>query len=142
MSDQIAQIGHGMALEFGNQPTVATSTVFTRITGVFDLNPAASTGDAVDATDADSPGAWKEKIPGLKDAGDIAVEIEYEKSQHAELFDNLFMIKRGWRATLPDGSKMEFNGFINELPVASPLDDRITTSFSIAVSGVPVFLES
>lgn len=142
MSDLIAQIGHGMKLEFGDAATVDLSSTFTRITGVFDMNPAASTGDAVDATDADSDEAWKEKIPGLKDAGDIAIEIEYEKSQHASLFDDLFMKKRGWRATMPDGSNFEFNGFINELPVAAPLDDRIATSFSIAVSGRPVFNES
>lgn len=142
MSDQIAQIGHGMKFEFGNAATVGASTVFTALTGVFDMSPEAATGDAVEATDADSPGAWREKIPGLKDGGDITVEIEYERSQHAALFDTLFMVPRGFRATLPDGSKFEFNGFINELPVASPLDDRITTSFSIAVSGAPVFLEA
>lgn len=141
MSDQIAQIGHGMKFEFGNAKTVGESTVFTQLTGVFDMNPAAPTGDAVEATDADSPGAWREKIPGLKDGGDITVEIEYEKAQHGSLFDSLFMDPRGFRATLPDGSKMEFNGFINELPIASPLDDRIVTSFSIAVSGAPVFTE-
>ena len=97
-----------------------------------------SAGD-INISHLDSPGAWEEFIAGMKDAGDISLDVVYERTNHAALQAALGGSNENWTITFPDGSTFVCSGYINNLGVESPREDAITQSVSIKLSGAPTF---
>ena len=68
-----ARIGHKTLFQLFDQ-TVSPAAWFT-VGEVKNITPPSFARDAVDATHTESPEAWREFIPGLKDAGEITAEL-------------------------------------------------------------------
>lgn len=95
-------------------------------------------GETIDVTHMESTDAFREKIPGLVDAGQIELEVQYTKTQTAA-------IHALWRTTVPvvvtfpDGSTFTCSGHLTALGTETPLEDKITQTISIDITGKPVF---
>jgi hypothetical protein len=107
---------------------------------VHELTPNEITVDSIDTTTyGDSE--WKEFCPGLKDGGSLTISV-YKVDNDASLNR---MIQRAigdaslntdtYTLTFPDSETMIFTGSITNMPVETPIDDYITVSFTIKVSG-------
>ena len=79
------------------------------------------------------------KKANWKSADDASVSVFYDKSQMAALYA-LAGTSRGWRVTLADGSKVEFDGFISDYgnPELNG-DGDVMIDFAITTSGLPEF---
>lgn len=139
-----ARIGYGTLFASGNG---ASPEVFTTLGEVTALTPPGWARDTVDATHEQSPDAHREFIAGLADAGEVSMDINYvpggaaAASLEAEkaLTGPSAAINR--RITFPDGSYMIFVGILTGVEPDAPIDDKMSASITLKVSGKPVFTQ-
>lgn len=129
----VAGIGYGTLFK------IRTSTgpdVYTTIGEQVNVTPFGISVDSVDATHEESTGAWREFIPGLKDGGEVSVEIHYVPGGTAEatLLASLRTTKV-CRVVFPSGATADFSAFVTEMSAETPLDDKMVMSVTLKVSG-------
>jgi len=96
----------------------------------------------LDVTTMASTSGWREFIAGLKDAGALTLDLLYEKSQFSTMLGILGGTVEAWTITLPDSSTFVVDGFLKGLGAEIPMDDKILSSASLKLSGVPEFTAS
>lgn len=115
---------------------------------VNNITPPAMSRDSVEVTHEQSPNAWREKIPGLKDAGEVSLDLNMVPGGFAmtRLMSELAM--EGSEAVLPrkiifpDGSSFSFSGFLTGAEPDAPIDDKLALSVTITVTGEPVLSQA
>lgn len=92
--------------------------------------------DAIDMTTHDSTGGWREFEAGLKDAGELSVDLNYDPSVHGTLFSAIG-VEKNWEITLTDSgaAKVTFAAFINGFKANAPYDDKLSGTFTLKVTG-------
>lgn len=131
-----ARIGYGTAYEIWD----ATLTVpaFVEIAEVINVTPGASTADRIDATHMQSPGRRREYIAGLIDNGEASFEINWIPGNETDellrsLMDSGDSVEH--RITFPNDVTVTFTAAIIGYEKAIPVDDRMTATITVAVSG-------
>lgn len=139
-----ARIGYGTYFASGNGASPEIFTVLGEVTGI---TPPGWSRDTIDVTHEQSPGAHREFIAGLADAGEVSIDINLvpggaaKASIEAEkaLEGSAAAINR--RITFPDGSYMTFVGIMTTDEPDTPLADKMEATLSYKVSGVPTFTQ-
>ncbi|QPC87416.1 histidine kinase [Mesorhizobium sp. NBSH29] len=139
MADTAARIGYGTVLEIA----LATApTAFTFIRETFSATPPSDTDDQVDATHFQSPNRYREFIPGLTDAGEASFEMNYVPGSATDRFLNSIKGKRiVCRLTFPNGVQIIFSASRGSYEKDVPIDDKMTATLTLKVSGEPVITE-
>ncbi|MET9999827.1 phage tail tube protein [Streptomyces microflavus] len=114
--------------------------VFTAIANVTDITPPAIERETLDVTTHGSPDQWREHIGGLKDGGEVSIDINYDPRIHDVLVDDLDdpnprSYKVVWPGTLGDWS---FKAILKGFEPEAPHDDKLAASLTFKVSGKPV----
>lgn len=112
---------------------------------VMSISPPSISRDTPDATHMKSPGKWREFIAGLKDAGEVSVEIQSTPSSAAFQamvadFDN--DAAEAYSIEFPDGASWSFSAFITGLEMDPPNDDKIMSTATFKITGAPTFAAS
>ncbi len=129
----VAGIGYGTLFK------IRTSTgpdVFTTIGEQASVTPFGIAVDSIDASHEESPSAWREFIPGLKDGGEVSLEIHYVPGGSAEA--TLLAALRTTqvcRVVFPSGAQANFSAFITEMSAETPIDDKMVMSVTLKVTG-------
>ncbi|MEU0245171.1 phage tail tube protein [Streptomyces sp. NPDC006235] len=130
----------GIALKRGDgAPTEAFVTIG-KVTGV---NGPEIERETYDVTAHDSVDGWREFIGGLKDAGEVSINLNYDPRVHDDLVADFEDTKpRNYRMVFPNGIgqwdlKLILSGFSQEAPV----DDKLSAELKFKVSGKPVIVE-
>ncbi len=139
MSDQ-ASIGYGILLKRGDG---ATPEVFTTISGL--TKPALPNikRDSIDATDTESPNRYREFIPGLLDAGELALEFEERLGDTNQLLLDTDLnnpVLRNYQMVAPDNASTtwSFTGFITNIDRSpAPIDGKMMKNVTFKISGKP-----
>ena len=95
--------------------------------------------DDLDVTTMLSPNGWKEFVAGLKDASEIALQLLYFKTAHNTIQGALGSANEAWTVTLADSATFVCSGYIKSLGIESPMEDKMTQSCTIKLSGEPEF---
>jgi predicted secreted protein len=123
--------GFGTTLAGGSAGTIGMITKLS-ITGL-EVND-------IDITTMESPDGWREFIAGLKDAKEIQCDMLYENNNMDTILAALGDVNETWTITLPDGATFVCDGYIKAVGgVGIPMDDKISQTFSIKLSGAPTF---
>jgi hypothetical protein len=129
----MASIGKGTTLGYSAIP----ATSYTSVGEVTNVSIPEITMAKVDVTHYGS--SAKAYAPsGWADYGDVEVEITYAKAQCATL-ESLIGTEKTWKVTLSDSSYWVFTGFIGKLGGATPIDNVVTTTLTITITGLPDF---
>ena len=109
-----------------------------QIAEVINVTPGEAVADRVDATHMLSPGRRREYIGGLIDNGEASLEINWiPGSATDELLRDL--LGTGETAdhiiTFPNGVTVEFEAVLTGFSKSIPIDDRMTATITVAVSG-------
>lgn len=114
------------------------------IGGVNAINGVEITADTIDVTSLDSDGGYREFIGGFKDGGEVGIDgaLDAETGTNQQtMFDAL---QAGTAVpciiTYPNGSKWTFSGVVTKFATSADLEDVVTFSASIKVSGAPTFV--
>lgn len=125
---------------FGAKLQVTIAAVLTDIANLVDINPVDASVDIIDATSHDSADEWREKLAGLKDAGDVKIDMNYDPANttHQKVEDILavstvFALKY---PSAPVGRVTgTFSGIVKSFTTGAPHDGKLTASAVIAISG-------
>lgn len=129
--------GFGVQLKRGDGEV---SETFTAIADVTNLSGPGLSRETLDVTSHGSPDAYMEFLGGLKDAGEVSADINYQPSVHDVLvadFDD--PAPRNYQIVFPDTGattwtvKAILTGFEPEVPY----DDKATASLTFKISGKP-----
>ena len=94
----------------------------------------------VEISSMDSASGWIEKIPSMKNAGDLSIELYYYETRFTALMTAL-STSQEFTVTFPDSSTFIFTGFCKNLSLTDDHQEAIEVSASFAISGIPVFTE-
>lgn len=113
---------------------------FTAIANATNITPPALERETMDVTTHGSPDQWREYLGGLKDGGEVSVDINYDPRQHdvlvADMDDpNPRNYKVVWPSTLGSWS---FTAILKGFEPEAPHDDKLAASLTFQVSGKPV----
>lgn len=128
-------IGYGTTVEV---ETAAGSGSFTALALVFSASPPSAEIDTVDTTHFGSADRRREFIPGLTDSGTVSIEMNYVPNSATDQFVEAWRLSfttRAIRVTFPNGARSSFSGFVLTYQSSVPLDDKMTASLEIKVSG-------
>lgn len=109
-----------------------------QIAEVINVTPGEATADRIDATHMQSPGRRREYIGGLIDSGEASFEINWLAGSDTDVLLRDLM-RTGETAdhiiTFPNGVTVEYEAVVTGFSKAVPLDDRMTATITVAVSG-------
>ncbi|WP_262048658.1 phage tail tube protein [Bradyrhizobium sp. Bra78] len=140
-----ATVGIGVLFKTGDG---AVPEVFTTGVEITNITPPSMSRDSVDATHELSPNSWREFIPGLKDGGEVSVDMNFVpgNAEAAALMaefalDGAAAIKNR-RIEFPDGSYFAFAAFLTGYEPDAPIDDKLAASATFKVTGEPTLVQA
>ncbi|HZX38445.1 MAG TPA: phage tail tube protein [Streptomyces sp.] len=127
----------GTQLQRGDGAT--PTETFSPIANVTDITPPALERETLDVTAHDSPEAWREFTGGLKDGGEVELELNYDPREHDGLVSDLSdatprNYKVVWPGTLGNWA---FKAVMTNFEPEAPHDDKLAASATFKVSGKP-----
>lgn len=139
-----AYFGLGIELRISDG---AATPVFTAIPGCRSFTGPGKTRDTVDVTSHSSTGGYREYIGGLRDGGDVTCDLNWlfgdtaqESLEDAFAADGTTDFQMYFPQVATD-NLLTFKGFISDLSWNGPVDDAITRSLTIKVTG-PIDVET
>lgn len=129
--------GFGTQLQRGDGQS---PEVFTAIANVTSIKGPEIKRDTIDVTAHDSTDAWQEFIGGLKDAGEVSLDVNYDPAKHDTLvadFDD--ESPRNYKLVFPVSPAVEWSvqAILTEFSSEAPYDDKLAASLTFKVSGKP-----
>jgi predicted secreted protein len=140
-----ARIGYKTLFKTGDG---AVPEVFTKLAEVTGVTPPGMARDSVDASHEESPEGWREFIPGLKDGGEIGLELNFVPggASAAALMAELDLegpdAVKNRQIVFPDGSMFIFAGFLTGFEPDAPLDDKMSASVTFKETGKPSLVQA
>ena len=93
----------------------------------------------IDVTDVSSTGDWKEFLAGLKDAGNVSLTLQFNKTLWASLHAALGSSDT-WTLLFADGSTLVCSGCLTQAPGAGgELESGVDSDVTIKPSGAVTF---
>lgn len=115
-----------------------SSETFTPIANITSVGAPSLSRDTYDVTAHDSTDGWREFIGGLKDGGEVSIDVNYDPSQHDSLVDDFEDVDpRNYKVTFPDAAEWAFPAILTGFEPDAPHDGKLTASLSFKVAGKP-----
>jgi len=129
----MAQRALGTVLQIGKQSPKT-------VAGLTSIGGLELSADTIDVTTLDSDGGYREFIAGFKDAGEVSLEgyLKLDEGQQAlyTLFESGDV--EDFTIQFPDNlGKWEFKGVVTGFSTSADLEDPLSFSATIQVSGKP-----
>ncbi|WP_289009512.1 phage tail tube protein [uncultured Thermomonospora sp.] len=115
-----------------------TPEIFTAIANVTSISGPGLSRETIDVTAHDSPDGWMEFVGGLKDAGEVSADINYDPSKHDTLvadFDD--DEPRNYQLVFPDSTTWSIQAILTGFEPEAPYDDKLAASLTFKVTGKP-----
>lgn len=135
-----AAIGYGTTYEIWDASLGVPA--FVKIGEVFEVTPGSESADRVEVTHMESPNRRREYIAGLIDSGEATFQINWVPNNATDLFLRALFdggIVAPHKVTFPNGVTVTYDGTIIGYEKAVPLDDRMTATVTVGVSGALVW---
>ncbi len=127
---------------FGTLLKIAGTTV----AGVTNIGGPGLTLETIDVTNHSSTSAWREFVGGLKDGGEIPVDIVFDPvaATHKNASGGLLYLlttraSASFTITFPDAAPTTwtFTAFVTSFEVGAPVADGLTASVTLKITGAP-----
>ena len=128
----------------------ASPEVFTTIAEVVSISGPGLSRDAIEISNHSSPSQFKQFVAGMKDGGEITLEINYDPAgatHGASSGGLLYDLASGtaavnYKLTFPDTAATEWilPGLVTGFEPGAPHDDKLSASVTIKVSGAPTLV--
>lgn len=114
---------------------------FEHVANVTSISGPSAEREEIEVTSHDSADGWREFIGGLKDPGEVSIDVNYVPGVHNPLFDDFNDSVRRYRIVFPDpdNTTWEFEAFLSGFEVEAPFDDKAEASLTFRLTGKPVF---
>ncbi len=96
--------------------------------------------DAIDATHMNSEDQFREYIPGLMDAGEVTIELNYVPNHADVIIAALTAAATGqFKITAANGANVVFKAIVTAYQPQAPVDDKMTASATFKITGKPTW---
>lgn len=114
--------------------------VFTTVADVTSVDVLDMSADTIDVSAHDSPAQWREFTAGMKDGGELSMDINYDPAVHGTLSTAVGGNPKNMKIVMPDAGAAEvaFAGIITGFSAQAPFDDKLSATVTVKVTGVPV----
>lgn len=118
---------------------MAATPVFTAIASVTNVSGPEMERETYDVTAHDSVDGWREFIGGLKDGGEVSLELNYDPRVHDVLVDDFEDAEpRDYKIVFPGGlGTWEIKALLTGFSQEAPVDDKLSAELTFKVSGKP-----
>lgn len=126
----------GIALKRGDG---ASPEVFATIGNVTSVSGPEIERETYDITAHDSVDGWREFIGGLKDAGEVSIEVNYDPTKHDDLIGDFEDTEaRTYQMVFPGTlGQWQFAAFLSGFSQEAPVDDKLSAEIKFKVTGKP-----
>ncbi len=130
---------------FGTLLKIAGTTV----AGVTNIGGPGLTLETIDVTNHSSTSGWREFVGGLKDGGEISVDIVFDPvaATHKNASGGLLYLlttraSASFTITFPDTglTVWTFTAFVTSFEVGAPVADGLTASVTLKITGAPTLV--
>lgn len=138
----------GFGTQFQRATTLSPGTTYETIANVTSIGGPDRKRETIDVTAHDSPGGWMEFIGGLKDGGEVSLDINYDPAELTHDLDADFDddAARNYRVIILPGTEDEhtwqIKGVMTELSDEFPYDDKMARTMTIKVTGKPTLTQT
>jgi predicted secreted protein len=133
----LASIGYGSSYAIWD--STLTTPAFVTLAEVISITPGESETDRIEATHMASPGRRREYIAGLVDSGEASIELNWIPGNATDLLLRRLQADgevTQHRITINDsGVTLTYDGAITGYSKSMPVDDRLTATVTVALSG-------
>ena len=129
-----AAIGYGTTFSIG---TSGASPVYTAVAQVTSVTPPNYARDAIETTHMTSLGSFREFIPGLMDAGEATIEINFIASATDTIIAAMEAGVGNFKITFPNAVDWMFTAIVTAYSVTAPLADKMSATITLKVTGEP-----
>lgn len=120
----------------------ATAEVFTAVSEVTGITGPGFSREMIDVSTVDSANAFREKITGFRDAGEVTLALNYNRAGYAIFYaDFLDDDPVNYQVILKNGDMWEFAAFVTELPIEAPGDNKVSNNTTFVITGEPTFTQ-
>ena len=109
----------------------------TAIAGLTSIGGLELSADTIDTTTLDTVGGYRTFTGSFKDAGEVSIEGHFEKSHATMLTDFEAGTSAAYTIAFNDGSTWGFSGVITGFQTGVEMEDLVSFSATIKVSGKP-----
>lgn len=115
-----------------------SAPTFTAIAEVNSIDGPTKTRETIDVTSLDSTGGYREFIASFRDAGEVTLEMNFTRDGYVDMnadFESDTAVD--YKITLPDSgaTELDFTAFVTNISQAIPLDDKVTMSVTLKITG-------
>lgn len=135
-----AKIGHGASFAIGDG---GGTEIFTDVAEVYSITPPNFSRDTVDATHMASTEKWREFIAGLRDPGEVKIELNFEPggaAQDALIAKFTSNTASNYKITFPNAEAWTFSALCTAFETEVPNDDKMTATATFKLTGKPAFV--
>lgn len=116
----------------------ASNEAFTAIAEINSIGGPDMSRDTIDVTSLDSTGGYREFIAGFRDGGEISLDMNFTLATYDDMkldFESDDTVN--YQIVLPDtgNTTFEFAALVTGLGVAVPMDDKVTATVTLKISG-------
>ncbi len=115
-----------------------TGTDWLSVGGVTNVSGPGATRETVDTTSFDNEDGYRAFIASLRDSGTLTFDMLFSKAQYQQLladFEENGVQRYMLLFAKAQAGAITFDGLVTDLPLNIPLDDRVTVSVTIKVTG-------
>jgi hypothetical protein len=144
----VSNIGNGTGVVTEETPAVnlagGVDEIFTTVAEVTSISGPGLSLDTIETTHFESPDAFREFVPSLKDPGSVSLDMNFLPSnlnQVGFLNDYLNRTRRNFQIVWSDAdaTTWQFGGYIVSFEPSAAIDDKLSASAEIKVTGEPDF---
>ncbi len=126
---------------FGTKFYRMSGTASTAVAGVTSIGGPNTQGKDIDITDMDSTNGFMEFLPGIVDAGEVSLSLNFLKAEALNLYA-LYRTTGSYKIVWPDSSNLAMAGYLKSFGPETPHDDKATATAAFKISGKPTFATS
>ncbi len=136
--------GFGTMFQVGDG---ASPETFTTVADVSDISGPSISLNAIDVTTHDSTDGWAEFVGGVIDAGEVSFDINFDPAETTHQNLRTLLTNRAvnnFRIVFPTSpvTTWQFAGLVTSYEVNAPVDDKLSASITIKITGKPQFTVS
>lgn len=139
------ELGFGSKFQTGDGSSPET---FTDLALVSSITPPGMSRDSIDVSHMQSPDAWRDFIAGLKDAGEVTLELNFKPGSAGflalmtEMSLSSDNATKSRRIVFPDTSRFDFEAFLTNIEPEAPHDDKMVVTATFKVTGAPTLTQA
>jgi len=136
----------GFGTQFKRATTLSPGTTYEVIANVTNISGPERKRETIDVTAHDSPDQWMEFIGGLKDGGEVSLDINYDPAELTHDLDDDFDDEspRNYQVVILPGTEDEYTwslkGIMTGLSDEFPYDDKMARTATFKVTGKPTLV--